>query len=164
MQVFSLTDLELPPWHVWAVPLTGVVTAWLTLFAGWAFLRRRRLGPPTVAPKDAGPDPFEHGSRTEKRTTLRRQGNPIEVLVNDAEATGEPVRAWVIDRSMGGLGLAVSEAVDVGTVLSLRPCQAPLGTPWVRVEVKTCKRARDQFEVGCQFVRTPPWSILLLFG
>jgi hypothetical protein len=144
----------------------GMVATGLTLVAGrWLFARRApRPTPRSQAGEASRPDPFEHGSSTEQRRALRRSGNPVEVLVSDAEVTAEPVPGWVLDRSVGGVCLALSDEVAAGTVLSLRPRQAPPGTPWVRAEVRTCKKAQDQFEVGCQFVRTPPWSILLLFG
>ena len=44
------------------------------------------------------------------------------------------------------------------------PAHAPPMTPWTEVEVRSCRQKKDGYEVGCQFVKTPPWSILLLFG
>jgi hypothetical protein len=109
-------------------------------------------------------DPFDHGSTTERRVALRRQGNPIEVLVSDAEATLEPVRGWVRDRSMGGLCLLVSEEVVPGTILSVKPRKGPPGMSWLQAEVRSCKQDQDGYELGCQFVRQPPWAVMLLFG
>ena len=37
-------------------------------------------------------------------------------------------------------------------------------TPWVDVEVRMCRALKDGYELGCQFVKTPNWSILLMFG
>jgi hypothetical protein len=34
----------------------------------------------------------------------------------------------------------------------------------VQLEVKNCRLVGSEYELGCQFVRTPPWSVLLLFG
>src|SRR5205807_67771 len=73
-------------------------------------------------------------------------------------------RGWVLDRSVGGLCLDLSAAFPEGTRLSLFPTQAPGMTPWTEVEVRSCRQKKDGYEVGCQFVKTPPWSILLLFG
>jgi hypothetical protein len=35
----------------------------------------------------------------------------------------------------------------------------------VQVEVRNCRKINsDEYELGCRFLRTPPWSVLLLFG
>ena len=48
--------------------------------------------------------------------------------------------------------------------LAVIPLNAPSITPWVDIEVRTCRKVGDNFELGCQFVKTPNWSILLMFG
>jgi hypothetical protein len=30
--------------------------------------------------------------------------------------------------------------------------------------VRNCRDAGQHFELGCEFERTPPWNVLLLFG
>jgi hypothetical protein len=152
-----------PAWQTWVVPAAGLCAALLVLFAGRFVLARRRAAAARPA-DEAAHDPFAHGSLSERRGTFRREGTPIEVLISDAEVTEEPVRGWVLDRSMGGLRLLLDDGVASGLVLALKPRQAPPGTPWVRVEVCSCKKEGDGFEAGCKFVRTPPWSVLLLFG
>jgi hypothetical protein len=62
------------------------------------------------------------------------------------------------------LGLFVEGPIEVGKHLNVRPINAPPITPWVEVIVKSCREANRGYEVGCQFVRTPPWAILLMFG
>jgi hypothetical protein len=166
MMLSSLLDHESPPWQTWVIPAAGLFASLLALFAGRFVLGRRRAA--RAAPAADGPDPihdpFDRGSVSERRGTVRREGNPIEVLMSDADAEGEPTRGWVIDRSMGGLCLLLHDEIAPGTVLSLKPRQAPPATPWVRVEVRSCKKERSGYEAGCQFVRTPPWAVLLLFG
>jgi hypothetical protein len=165
MTAIFFWGLNLPGQDVWLVPLAGLVTAGLFLAAGRLVYRWRRHPPAPTAPAPAASyDPFERGSTSERRSTVRRQGNPVEVLVSDAEATADPSPGWVTDRSMGGLCLMLPEPRKSGEVLSLRPKSAPPGTPWVRLEVKTCKRGNDGCYLGCEFVRTPPWSVLLMFG
>jgi hypothetical protein len=162
--------LESPPpsWHTWAIPAAGLFAALLALLTGRFVLAhwRARVRPVAEASVDDGPihDPFEHGSVTERRGTRRRQGNPIEVLIGGPDSDREPVRGWVVDRSMGGLCLLLHEEATPGTVLSLKPRNGPPATPWVQVQVRSCKRDRSGYEAGCQFVRTPPWAVLLLFG
>ena len=109
-------------------------------------------------------DPFIHGSALERRQALRRGGNPIAVLLTDVDIKAKPVSGWVVDRSTGGICVSVPEAVESGTVLCVRTANAPESVPWIQIEVKNCRPADGNWELGCQFVRTPPWSVLLLFG
>ena len=44
------------------------------------------------------------------------------------------------------------------------PTNASEQVPWIEIEVRTCRLVEDSWELGCQFVKTPQWSILLLFG
>ena len=48
--------------------------------------------------------------------------------------------------------------------MQVRAANAPETTPWVSVIVRSCRNAGQHFEVGCEFDRTPPWNVLLLFG
>jgi hypothetical protein len=157
-------NLSLSHWEVWAVPLVGLTSAGLTLLVCRTFLRPSNQGLPK--PKACKPqlDPFDYGSATERRSSLRRSGKMIKVLISDAEATATPVKGWVMDRSMGGLGLSVQKPVPENTILSVRTVDAPENTPWVQVKVKRCTADEERWEIGCQYVRTPSWSILLLFG
>jgi hypothetical protein len=167
MQLPDFLDGEPPDWQTWLVPVVGFAAAVLTLSAGRLVLSRWRGAParPNIpTPERPAHDPFEKGSLTERRRALRRKGNPIEIRVSDAEATVEPITAWVIDRSMGGLCVLTDEEVAEGTVLSVKAANSPPGTPWVRVEVRSIKHTKHGYELGCQFVRVPPTSILLLFG
>ena len=165
MELFSVIDLDFSRrgWEAWAVPVIGVLTAGLTLLAGRAAIRRRRARGDGAASHDDH-DPFEDGSASERRATVRRKGNHVEILVTDADSPDEPIRGWVVDRSLGGLALLLSQPRPEGTVLSIRPRQCPSVTPWVPVEVRTCKEDRGGYELGCQFQRTPPWNVILLFG
>lgn len=151
-------------WETLVGPIVGGISGAFTLLVGLRLLGRQvNCSPPS---REAAPtsDPFVHGSTTERRISVRRTGAPVEVFISDAEAATDPVRGWVEDRSMGGLCLLVEKEVPVGTVLSIMACHAPSGTPWTKVEVKTCREADGSWELGCQFLRTPSWSVLLLFG
>ena len=104
---------------------------------------------------------------SEQRGTFRRQGNTVEVHVAKPEDKKDPEIGSVLDRSMGGMRLALYHEVEVGVVLSIRPTSADNIVPWVDVEVRSCKPSTempDHFEVGCQYVKSPPYSIQLLFG
>ncbi len=156
---------DLTHWELWAAPAIGLVSAGLALLVGHALLgKRRRAFQPPTAENVAHPDPFAYGSATERRSSVRRRGKQIKVLISDAEALEQPMEGWVLDRSMGGLCLLVHQAMELGTILSVRTAEAPQTTPWVQVEIKSCRHNINHWEIGCQYVRTPPWGVLLLFG
>jgi hypothetical protein len=156
--------------EVWIAAGIGMAITAAALATGYSLLRERRRRvlavPPVKSWPACGPvrDPFVYGSAAERRAALRRNGNPTAVLLTDAEAKTEPTPGWVLDRSTGGLGLAVGEQVEPGTLLSIRTVNAPRIVPWIQLEVKTCRAEDGCWELGCQFRKTPPWSVLLLFG
>lgn len=101
------------------------------------------------------------------RGASRRQGNTVEVHVARPEDKDNPELGSVLDRSMGGMRLALYNEIEAGAVLAIRPVNADAMVPWVEVEVRSCKVSQEipgQFEVGCQYVKSPPYSIQLLFG
>jgi hypothetical protein len=156
----------------WTVPVIGLAAAGLAFAVGFAVFRRppSRLphtlpaGAHEAAPPTPADDPFVHGSRAERRSAYRREGTMVAIQVTDAEGQGPPVAGWVTDRSVGGLCLRLDEAPPPGTYLNVRPREATALVPWTQVEVKSRRQDGNAWEVGCRFVRTPPWSVLLLFG
>jgi hypothetical protein len=121
-----------------------------------------------AAPPEAKPasefDPFVQGSASEQRGAHRRTGNPVEVHIRLPKAEQPQLHGYVMDRSTGGLCLRVDQPVQPGTMLHVRPVNAPPITPWVEIEVKSSRQTQDGWELGCQFLRTPPWALLLMFG
>ncbi len=161
-----LLDLGLDPWFVWALAfICGAAVAVVGLFVA-----RIAFGPSNNrrgARPAAGDDPwqpFRGVAALEKRNNSRRQGNPVQVFVTDAKALTEPIRGWVLDRSVGGLCLSVPERVDEGITVSVRPCQAPAATPWIRLLVRSSRQDGPVWELGCQFTEPPSRNQLLLFG
>jgi serine/threonine protein kinase len=55
--------------------------------------------PPPAAAADVSPTPAGASEGTDKRTSPRRGGNLLPVLVSDALPPEEPLRGWVLDRS-----------------------------------------------------------------
>ena len=100
----------------------------------------------------------------ERRSGLRRGGTHLSVLLSDAEGKVRPVRGVIIDRSVGGLAVAVDEPIRLGEVLSVRVAANCHEMPWVQVAVRNFRREGGYYLLGCQFLRPQPWSILLLFG
>jgi hypothetical protein len=150
---------------VWAVPAIGLVAAGLTFAVGFAVAGRRRAAAPAAArPAPPAPDPFVEGSKSERRLAVRREGSLVAVLITVGDGQGPPTEGLVSDRSVGGLCLRLHGPVVPGTLLNVRPRSAPTMVPWTQVEVRSCRQQGDVWEAGCQFVRTPPWSILIQFG
>jgi hypothetical protein len=155
----------------WLTPETlfpaaaGLGAGFVALIALHFLMRGRPAPPPPVAEKkDPEYDPFVQGSASEQRSAYRRSGNPVEVLFRQPGSPSEPRRGQVLNRSTGGVCLAVAGMIPKGTILEVLPANAPAITPWVEVEVRSCRGTPDGWEVGCEFVRTPPWSLLLMFG
>src|SRR5262245_3577500 len=94
------TPSILAQWQLLAVAFIGVASAGLTLLLGVILAGRRRRSQLLPPSKDhqAPPDPFVFGSATEKRTSLRRRGNPVRVMLTEDGGTGEAEEAWVLDR------------------------------------------------------------------
>ncbi len=110
----------------------------------------------TSLPKAAGK------SRAER--PLRRSGETIPAQVTIGNDDSQLIDATVVDRSRGGLGLALPQEVRVGSALRVRSMNYEESGPWVEVEVRHCRRRGDQWLVGCKFRQTLPLNVLLLFG
>lgn len=151
--------------------LAGLGVFLLTVGVGYLLIHRpKRPVPYSIPalrsiqyPQPATPDPFHWGGFGERRTSIRRQGVLLKVAVADAHPQ-ELEHGWVLDRSMGGLGLSLSKPLELGTILKVRPHGAGDVAGWVEVTVRSCQAKNEHWKVGCQFVRTPPWNILLMFG
>ena len=139
----------------------GLLTARLTYLVGRRWLRGRRWAyaerPPPSSPGPSS-DPFTAGSVTEQRESLRRQGHAVSVAV------AEVGQGWVLDRSMGGLCLALPAPAPQGAFLKVRAANAPEGTPWAEVEVLHCQPEEGHQRVGCRFRERPRMGVLLLYG
>jgi hypothetical protein len=98
------------------------------------------------------------------RRSLRRDGNPVKVLISDALNPGKPLQGLVLNRSRGGLYLAVPRRIEVGTRLTIRTPDFPNNVASVRLLVRHCKQKGNEWCIGCQFMDEHPWSVLLLFG
>jgi len=142
----------------WVIAI-GVVGAGLgILFVTTLFTRK------TPRKSNMPPEPFAFGTTLEQRGAHRRKGNPIGVQITDAEAKGEPFDAVVVNRSAGGLCLETDRPIDATTIVSIRVINAPVTVPWIEVQIRSCRQEDSTWLLGCQFVKPPPWSIMLLFG
>jgi hypothetical protein len=109
--------------------------------------------------------PIPTSRHDERRRSIRRTGLPTPIVVLDPKGRrGEAAEAYVLDRSSGGMRLALEKPCGVGTVLLTRPAHAPDDFKWVKVTVKSCREVGDYFELGCQFESELELSRLLMFG
>jgi hypothetical protein len=103
-------------------------------------------------------------SAADRRNSVRRDGAPVEVVVTSPAFKAGANNGYVLDRSTGGMKLALAAGMAPGGTLQVRAKHAPDSTPWVTVVVRSCRPNGDYYEIGCEFEKTPPWNVLLLFG
>jgi hypothetical protein len=103
-------------------------------------------------------------SQTERRAWPRRRNRYRVFLADSDESQTKPHDAWIVDRSPGGLRLAIAQEIETGTILRIRPIAAPANMDWVNVQVRNCRPQESGWELGCKFVESPPLPTLLLFG
>src|SRR5262249_9073435 len=102
-----LLDLGIPEFKGWTIPLAGALAAGLAAVTGSLFLGRRKILAPSVG-RDAVDEPFQQKATGERRTSHRREGTDVEVLISDAEVKTTPAPGRVVDRSLGGVCLRAS--------------------------------------------------------
>lgn len=122
------------------------------------------LKPPKTSSKGSGVIPDHGASASDRRESIRRDGPPVEVVFTSPALNTGANQGYVIDRSTGGLRLAVAAGMAAGSSLQIKAKHAPDNIPWVTVIVRNCKNTGEHFELGCEFEKTPPWNVLLLFG
>ncbi len=103
-------------------------------------------------------------SLSDRRTSVRREGTPVKILATSPAFKNGTNAGFVLDRSTGGLKLALEAGMAPGSSMQIRATHAPETTPWVTVIVRNCTDTGEHFEMGCEFEKTPPWNVLLLFG
>lgn len=125
--------------------------------------RARRAETPDSAEKALNWAPPEQ-SYADRRGAVRRDGTTIRVTLASATFRNGVSDGVVLDRSTGGLRIAMAAAIAPGTSMQVRASNAPDTIGFVTVLVRSCRKTGDYFEVGCEFDKTPPWNVLLLFG
>ncbi len=118
---FSL-HLDLSHWEPFTAPVVGLSSAALMLIVARMFLSgRKQVAPPAHANNGAPlEDPYKSPAVGERRTSVRRRGHAVNVLISNANADAEPFPGCVHNRSFGGLCLVVPRAVEVNGILSVR--------------------------------------------
>jgi hypothetical protein len=159
----NLSQLLSAEWMPYLLP--GLIVVATGLMVTLLLVNRKRDGglkPPKLKPPEGSA--AVTASASDRRTSLRRDGQAVEVVVQSPAFKGGAAAGYVVDRSTGGLRLVLSTGMAAGTALQVRAKHAPDTIPWVTVLVRSCRQSDDHFELGCEFEKTPPWNVLLLFG
>lgn len=160
----SLLTLTPAAWLVgpWVVPLIGTVVCVIA----YLILRRMLLSDtPTEQVQDIDEVDirFLGGITRDRRVAPRRKGNTIQIHVR-LTPEAEPIIGWVLDRSIGGLGILLDQPLDPGLPVQVRSRTASETTPWIEATVRSCRPEGSQYEVGLQFIHIPSWNLMLQFG
>ena len=104
----SFLPVNLTSWETWVVFGIGAFTASLTLLSSLvAALSAKETDREGSRGGRAPVRSLREGQHHRKAEVVRREGNPVEVFITDAEEKIEPIRGWVVDRSLGGVRLLV---------------------------------------------------------
>ena len=148
-----------------SIPVVVGLLVGLGILGFFTLRKRKPKGIPVPRDRANGKDWEEHEeSFANRRASVRRDGVPVQVNLTSPTLRGGQNDGYVLDRSTGGLRVAVTAAIPAGTVLQVRADNAPDTVPWVTILVRSCRDTGPHFELGCEFEKTPPWNILLLFG
>lgn len=104
------------------------------------------------------------GAGADRRQKTRREGQPVPVYLSSAGLQSQSIAAFVVDRSTGGLKIISAKPVPIGSTVQVRAENAPDNIPWTTVIVRSGRESGNGHELGCEFEKTPPWNVLLLFG
>jgi len=126
--------------------------------------RSGRPRPGSGRGKRTGSDSSSDESMRERRCHFRRSGNPTQVSIGHPDNPTELARGVVVDRSSGGVCLELTTPLAVGAVVSVRPSAGTGIGGWIEAEVRHCRRDGPAWHVGFKFLRTPPLSVLWMFG
>jgi hypothetical protein len=154
---------------------TGGVVAVLVLITLFVVNLRRRKPPgldPSALPATGNAALEERAlnwappeqSYADRRGSSRREGAPVRVLLSSPTFRNGVTDGFVLDRSTGGLRIAMPTGIAPGSTMQVRAVNAPDTIGFVTVIIRSCRKNGDFFEIGCEFEKTPPWNVLLLFG
>jgi hypothetical protein len=110
----------------------------------------------------AGPLLLENDRPAERRSAFRRGGSHVAVVLNIQEPKPLQCFGWVVDRSPGGLGIMLDEAIPIDTVVKVRTTKS--GGITVGMVVRQSRQESRGCFVGCEFVNRPSTEVLWQFG
>jgi hypothetical protein len=150
------TGFDSLSWETWGVSLVGMFFAGLALVLGRSLVGRRTGEEVDAA---SSPTPTRDQRKAPRRSVV---GVPVSLCVPGQD---QPIEAWVVNRSSGGLCITVSQPVSAGTVLRVVLQKGEQDPPKVEVRVKWCRAEnKHSWDLGCRFVQIPPANVLARFG
>ena len=147
-----------------SLPVLVALAVTLAVFLLFRGQRKKKLATATLAGDLKSSWATDQGALSDRRGSLRREGTPVKILATSPAFANGANPGYVLDRSTSGLKLALEAGMATGSSMQVRAAHAPDSTPWVTVIVRNCKDTGEHFEMGCEFEKTPPWNVLLLFG
>ena len=171
----TIQDEILSGENIWGTLGVGLFFSGLVFFLGWLVFHKKEIHKPDsirVRAREGGKpseavlgNDFLFGMEMARRQSVRRKGNQIDILISPDKKHEKCNPGRILDRSMGGLCLLVTESAKIGQTLHVRTADAPDHIPWVEVKVKRCREADGGgWELGCQYVTQPAGEVLDLFG
>ena len=155
-------------WETAAAIAVGLAVMGLVF---WLGLRNRTADQSATAPAPnlisrvvSWTSMIHRGSYREKTKSLHRSGGSVDVLIASADRPDNPVKSWVLERSINAMTLVAEEPLDAGTVAKVRPLNASPEVPWVDININECSGQGTEWRIACRFVKVPPYNILMLFG
>jgi hypothetical protein len=88
----------------------------------------------------------------DKRRSYRKQGPPVPVTLSFSKNGKDPFRGWIVDCSQTGIGVTIDWPLPEDSTLFARPVNAPPRLGWFPVQLRNCRKDRNRWHIGCQFL------------
>ncbi len=147
-----------------SLPVLVAIAVLLVVFLLFRGHRRKSIVPALANRGPMSSWVSETPSLSDRRASVRREGTLVKIMATSPAFKNGTNPGYVLDRSTGGLKLALEAGMAPGSSMQIRANHAPETTPWVTVIIRNCTDTGEHFEMGCEFEKTPPWNVLLLFG
>jgi hypothetical protein len=97
--------------------------------------------------------PAEEAKPADKRQSYRKQGPPVPLHLSYSNTGHDPFKGWIVDCSQTGIGVTIDWPLPEGSLLFVRPINAPARLGWFQVKLRNCRKDRNRFHIGCQFMQ-----------
>lgn len=150
METAVLWGMELSPFEIGAVGIFGVLMA----AAGYFVARASRATSGTDA---SFPFPVQPGMKemtgagSEQRLHPRFETQPFRLRLTLSQG-GHEFEGLVLNQSLGGLCICVSQNLPEGSILNLRGTEDTANRLKSQVVIKHCRPHRGGFALGCQYL------------
>lgn len=161
-------------WHSlpWTGIVAGVTAAALIVFTALIWIRQEpdeTEDDPSarILNRDAparAPGTVAQPKARDRRTAARRDGRPVPVQIMEEDEVTEIGVGHMMDRSHTGICFVTHFPIVSGKKVNIRPHQTGGKHAYLLVEVKHCHHVGAVWEVGCKFVKQPPWSLMMDLG